>query len=75
MFCPKCGKINPDSSEICSGCSAQLHTENEEKNSPKKGKWLKGAAIVIAVLIVVTIVVLLLSGCGGAKLPEEHMTF
>ena len=75
MFCPKCGKINPDNSEICSGCSAVLHTENEEKTTPKKKKWLKRALAVVAILIVAAIVIMLLAGCNKAGIPEESMTF
>ena len=74
MFCPKCGKINPDNSELCSGCSAVLHTE-EEKTTPKKKKWLKTALVVIAVVIAAAIVIMLLAGCNKAGIPEESMTF
>ena len=75
MFCPKCGKINPDNSEFCSGCNEQLHIENEEKKPEKKGKWLKTALIVLAVVAVVVVAVVLLGGCGSMPLPEEKMTF
>ena len=75
MFCPKCGKINPDNNEACSGCNAPLHDENEKKVPAKKsnmGKILLAAAIII---IAVVVVVLVLSGCGKVEAPEEMMTF
>ena len=75
MFCPKCGKINPDNSEICSGCSAVLKTENEVKTAPKKKSWLKAALVVIGVLVVAAIIIMLLAGCNKAGIPEESMTF
>ena len=75
MFCPKCGKINPDNNEICSGCNAPLHDENEKKAPAKKvniGKILIAVAIVA---IAVVAVVLFLSGCGKIEAPVETMTF
>lgn len=75
MFCPKCGKINPDNNEVCSGCNAPLHDENEKKPPEKKaklGKILLTAAIIV---IAVVVAVLVLNGCGGIKAPEETMTF
>lgn len=75
MFCPRCGKINPDNSEICSGCNAPLHDENEKKTSAKKTNW--GRILLVAAIIIIAAVVmaLVLSGCGGVKAPEETMTF
>lgn len=75
MFCPKCGKINPDNEERCSGCGAILHEETVAAVPKKKGKWLKIIFAVIAVLIILCIVVFLLNGCGASSLPEERMTF
>lgn len=75
MFCPKCGKINPENNEICSGCNAPLHDEDEKKAPAKKsntGKFLLAAAIII---IVVAVVVLVLSGCGKIEAPGETLTF
>lgn len=66
MFCPKCGKINPDNSEICSGCSAVLHMENDEKSAPKNKKWLRAIFGAIAILFATAIVIMLLKGCGNA---------
>lgn len=76
MFCPKCGKINPDNSEICSGCNAVLHTEDEKKKFPEKKKWIKTVLVVIAIVVVAAVVIMLLNGCGAATdIPEESMTF
>ena len=76
MFCPKCGKKNPDNNEVCSGCNAPLHTEEENKNTPKKKNWIGVAITVVAVAVVVTVAIILLTGCGGGTaIPEEGMTF
>ena len=40
MFCPKCGKMNPDDREKCSGCGAVLH----EAVAPAPKKKKNGAA-------------------------------
>lgn len=75
MFCPKCGKINPDNEEKCSGCGAVLHEEAAAAVPGKKPRGLKIAFAIIAVLIIVCIVVFLLNGCGTGTLPDERMTF
>ena len=75
MFCPKCGKINPDDAQMCSGCNSVLHEETQTAVPQKKGKGIKILFAIIAVLISVCIVVFLLSGCGPASLPEDRMTF
>ncbi len=43
MFCPRCGKMNPDEKENCSGCGAVLHEPKPEE--PKKKKSLAGRII------------------------------
>ncbi len=60
MFCPKCGKINPDTEELCSGCGAKLR---EEQTVPpeKSRKGLKIAVTVAVVLIAVLVAVLVLN--------------
>lgn len=68
MFCPKCGKINPDNNTQCSGCGTPL---GEAVVAPsKKGKAWKIA--VVSVIIVVALAVLFLSGCSA---PEGDMSF
>lgn len=74
MFCPKCGKINPDEEQVCSGCGAQLHSE-ESAAPEKKGNTAKIVFAVIAVLIVVCILVMVLNGCGTMETLPEKMTF
>ncbi len=75
MFCPKCGKINPDSGEKCSGCGAVLHEEVEVTPKKKNHKVLK---IVIAAVVVIAVVVaiVLLTGCSG-EIPDinERITY
>lgn len=75
MFCPKCGKINPDNEEKCSGCGASLREETAVVLPKKKGKILKAVLSIIVLLIIVCIIVFLLNGCGAASLPEDRMTF
>lgn len=74
MFCPKCGKINPDDAVLCSGCHSPLQ---EEKEVPAKKQINWGKIILVAVIVVVAAVVvaMTLSGCGGGTLPEETMAF
>ena len=74
MFCPKCGKINPDNSERCSGCSAVLHEEVEVTSKKKNHTVLK---IVIAAVVVAAIVVavVLLTGCSTSEIPKETINF
>lgn len=54
MFCPKCGRINPDEEELCKGCGAQLHEETE-KPLKKSKKGLKGIIIAFAVILIIAI--------------------
>ena len=69
MFCPKCGKINADNNQECSGCGTSL-VENVVKAPSKKGKAWKYAAVLVIVVIVVA--VLILSGCAA---PDKDMSF
>lgn len=75
MFCPKCGKLNPDNGEKCSGCGALLHEEAEVKAPAKKRNGLKIAFAIIAVLIIVFIAVLILNGCDMGTIPEDNISF
>ena len=75
MFCPKCGKINPDNKEICSGCKAPLAQAKTEEKNKKRWKVLKIVLLVVAALVIACIIIFLLSGCGVTKLPKEKMTF
>lgn len=74
MFCPKCGKINPDDAEKCTGCDAILHEEQPATPVKKKSKALK--FIVIGILIVAVVAaVVLLTGCGNQPAPKDSLTF
>lgn len=53
MFCPKCGKMNPDERELCSGCGAILHEPKEEAPKKKKGKAGRIAALIAALAVVI----------------------
>lgn len=75
MFCPKCGKINPDENTECSGCGAVLKEENEAPVVRKKGKALKIIVTALIVIAIICIVVFLLNGCSNALPPEEKLTF
>lgn len=75
MFCPKCGKINPDDSQICSGCNAELSQEKTDTSKSKKGKILKTVIWLLAIAALICIVILIFNGCGRMQLPEEKMTF
>ena len=57
MFCPKCGRINPDEEEFCKGCGALLHEEKEE--APKKSNFPKKILVgAIVLLIAVALIVI-----------------
>lgn len=73
MFCPKCGKINPDNNEVCSGCNAPLH--EEEVKAPVKKKNTGKILIAIAVVVVAVVVVALVLGGCSIQAPTENMTF
>ena len=60
MFCPKCGRINPDENEICKGCGASLHTEDEVVAKKGKGSPAKKMVISLAIAVLVCIVVFVL---------------
>ena len=74
MFCPKCGKINPDDGVNCNGCGAVLREETDAAPKKKNHTALK---IVIAAVVVVAVVVavVLLTGCSSSDIPKETMNF
>ncbi len=75
MFCPKCGKINPDDAEKCSGCEALLK-EEQPVVPAKKSCALKWIVTVLVILVIIAVIVLFMNGCsGGGELPKENMTF
>lgn len=75
MFCQKCGKINPDNEEKCSGCGATLE-KAEAPAVPKKRKVWKILLAAVLLVIAVLVVVFLLSGCGAGNVnPNEKVLF
>lgn len=75
MFCQKCGKINPDNAEKCTGCGALLE-KKEVLAVSKKSKIWKTIALALLIVLVICIVVFFLSGCGGANVrPDEKVLF
>lgn len=74
MFCPKCGKINPDDAQNCSGCDALLKEEVVVAVKKTSGvlKWVITALVI---LVIIAVIVFLMSGCSGGELPKENLTF
>ena len=63
MFCPKCGRINPDEAEICKGCNAQLHEEKEVVQKKHFPKVLTAILVVIAIVLS-CFVITSITGCS-----------
>ena len=54
MYCPKCGKENPDGTQLCSSCSWVLPTTAVAVNPDAKTSGLAITALVLAILSVFT---------------------
>ena len=66
MFCPKCGKINPDDGVLCNGCNAQLHEEKGKEPKKRFGTIL--TAIIVAIAIAVScFIIVSVSGCTDSN--------
>lgn len=63
MFCPKCGRINPDEAEVCKGCNAQLHEEKETVQKKRFPKVLTAILVVIAIVLS-CVVITSITGCS-----------
>ena len=74
MFCPKCGKINPDDGEICTGCGAALEKDNTLVKKPKKhlGKVM-GILIAAVVIAAVCFLTINLTGCTSPGYNGEDI--
>ena len=72
MFCPKCGKINPDNESLCSGCGATLQEEAAPKKTSGGKKRLKIALTFAVVAIIIVAAVMFLNGCSK---PTENISF
>ena len=72
MFCPKCGKINPDDEQVCTGCNAQLHEEKEVVEKKRLPKVLTAIIVVVAIALS-CFVIANLTGCSGQDYNEEEI--
>ena len=70
MFCPKCGKINSDTMEKCSGCGAVLKEEAPATCEKKSKKGIVTAIIAVAVIAAIVVAVVLLTGCDASTAPD-----
>ena len=70
MFCPKCGRINPDDGDVCKGCSSPLHEAKTVVPKKKFGTVL--TAIIVAIAIAVScFVIASISGCSDNSYEGE----
>ena len=74
MFCPKCGKINPDTQDLCSNCGAVLR-ERREDVSIKKNGILKAVLTILLVIAVIAAAIVLLNGCDPGNIMKDNVTF
>lgn len=74
MFCPKCGKINPDNNDLCSNCGAVL-LEGREDTPIKKNGILKAVLTILLAVAVIAAVVVLLNGCDPGNIMQDNITF
>lgn len=74
MFCPKCGKINPDTHDLCSNCGALLR-EGREDSLMKKNGNLKAVLTILLVIAVIAAAIVLLNGCDPGNIMQDNVTF
>lgn len=74
MFCPKCGKINPDNNDLCSNCGAVLHEGREDAPMKKNGN-LKAVLTILLVIAVIAAAIVLLNGCDPGNIMQDSITF
>lgn len=67
MFCPKCGKMNPDDREKCSGCGAVLHEETAPVKKKKKNPAGKIIAIIAALAVAAGGTAVAVTSCDGSE--------
>lgn len=72
MFCPKCGKMNPDDRENCSGCGAVLHEPKDETPKKKNGAAGKIIALVAALAVAAGGVAFGVSSCSKDAGPAAQ---
>ncbi len=69
MFCPKCGKMNPDDREFCSGCNAVLHEPKPEVQKKKGGAKGKIIALIAAAAVAVGGTAAAVASCNRSDAP------
>ncbi len=74
MFCPKCGKINPDNNDLCSNCGAVLY-EGREDTPIKKNGNLKAVLTILLIIAVIAAAIVLLNGCDPGNIMQDNVTF
>ncbi len=74
MFCPKCGKINPDNHDLCSNCGAVLR-EGREDSPMKKNANLKAVLTILLIIAVIAATIVLLNGCDPGNIMQDNVTF
>lgn len=67
MFCPKCGKMNPDDREKCSGCGAVLHEAGAPTPKKKKSPAGKIIAIIAALAVAAGGTAVAVTSCDRAE--------
>ncbi len=79
MFCPYCGKENPDGAKFCAGCGSNIEEEPvysapQEEQQPSDGsvtKWRRILIIIIIIAAAVIVAVLVISRVPSVYSPEE----
>lgn len=74
MFCPKCGKINPDNNDLCSNCGAVLREGREDAPMKKNGN-LKAVLTILLIIAVIAAAIVLLNGCDPGNIMQDNVTF
>ncbi len=73
MFCPKCGKINPDDGKICTGCGTVLEENNTPEKKPKRLGKIIGIIIAALVIAAVCFLTINLTGCAPQGYDGEDI--
>ncbi len=74
MFCPKCGKINPDNHDLCSNCGAVLR-EGRDKTPKKRDGIVKAILTILLAIAVIAAFAVLLNGCDPGNIMQDNVTF
>lgn len=63
MFCPKCGRMNPDEDVLCKGCGAPLHEEEKKEEVKKNNGTVKKVSIAVLILAAACAVAFSVTSC------------